>query len=299
MARGLAATLDPADLTVIVNVGDDSVIYGALVAADLDTVLYTLAGINGPQGWGLADDTHVVMGHLAAAGIDTTFQLGDRDLAYCLARTAFIGLGGNLSEYTRDAAARHGVECTVLPASDDEVRTKITTTTGEILDFQDYFVVRRHKDVVAGLAYEGVDAARPASGTLEAIEEADLIVIAPSNPPLSIWPTLALPGVRDAVAAKEHVVAVSPLIGGGAVKGPLVAVMEGLGINPTNAGIIECYEGLLSHLVIDKSDAAEAASLSKMGITVIVADTLISDPAASKRLATELLDRFTAEPIAP
>ncbi len=295
LARGLAATVEPDSLTVIVNVGDDSMIYGALVAADLDTVSYTLAGINGPQGWGLADDTHLVMGHLTEAGIDTTFALGDRDLAYCLARTAFIAEGGPLSEYTRQATRRLGIACTILPASDDPVRTKIKTTGGEILDFQDYFVIRGHADEVAGLEYEGVTAARPAPGVLDAIDAAEVVVIAPSNPPLSIWPTLALPDVTAALRDKERVVAVSPLIGGRAIKGPLVSVMQGLGMEPTNAGIVAAYGGLLSHLVIDASDAAEQDGLAELGVEVIVTDTHISDPEAATRLANELLDAVGQE----
>lgn len=277
---------------MIVNVGDDSVIYGALVSADLDTVTYTLAGINGPRGWGLADDTHVVMGHLSEAGVDTTFQLGDRDLAYCLARTAFIGDGGTLSEYTAIATARLGIGCTILPASNDPIRTKIKTTSGEVLDFQDYFVIRRHQDEVTGLEYQGVAAASPAPGSLEAVAAAEIVVIAPSNPPLSIWPTLALTGMTDAIRDKEVVIAVSPLIGGRAVKGPLVAVMEGLGLEPSNAGIVEAYEGLLSHLVVDNSDASEATALAALGVEVIATDTRISDPGVSARLAEELLDRL-------
>lgn len=293
LARGLAATVDPQCLTVVVNVGDDSAIYGALVAADLDTVSYTLAGVNGPQGWGLADDTHVVMGHLADAGVDTTFQLGDRDLAHCLARTAFIGAGGTLSEYTREATARLGIECSILPASDDALRTKIRTASGEILDFQDYFVIRRHADEVAGISYEGATTARPAPGVLAAIEAAATVIIAPSNPPLSIWPTLAIPQMTEALRSKKLVVAVSPLIRGRAVKGPLVSVMTGLGLEANNAGIVAAYDGLLSHLVIDTSDAADAAALADLGIEVIVTNTLIAEPDASERLAREILQLVT------
>ncbi|MCP3976165.1 MAG: 2-phospho-L-lactate transferase [bacterium] len=290
MARGLAATVNPAELTVVVNVGDDSTIYGAHVAADLDTVSYTLAGINGPQGWGIAEDTHVVMGHLAAAGIDTTFQLGDRDLAFCLARTAFLDEGGALSDYTREATKRLGIESTILPATDDPVRTKITTVEGQVLDFQDYFVIRRHTDEVAGLEYQGVTRASPAPGVLAAIDAAEVVVIAPSNPPLSIWPTLALPNITAALRDKERVVAVSPLIDGRAIKGPLVSVMQGLGMEPTNAGIVAAYGGLLSHLVIDESDAAEQEKLAQLGVEVIVTDTRIANPDASTRLANEVLD---------
>jgi LPPG:FO 2-phospho-L-lactate transferase len=294
MASGLAAVVAPADLTVIVNVGDDSLMYGVLVSADLDTVTYTLAGINGPHGWGIAGDTHVVMGHLETSGVDTTFRLGDRDLAHCLARTAALGAGGTLTGFTREACQRLGIRCTILPASDDSIRTKVKTPSGELLDFQDYFVLRRHEDVVAGLEFRGAAVARPAPGAVASIEAADAVVIAPSNPPLSIWPMLAMTRLREAVQAHQTVVAVSPLIGGKAVKGPLVAVMEGLGLPPSNAGIVAAYEGALTHLVIDRSDAAHTDELTQLGVTVIVADTLITQAVAAERLANAVLDRVTA-----
>jgi len=188
MARALALTLDPAHLTVVVNVGDDDRIYGVHVSADLDTVVYTLAGVEGPAGWGMAGDTFTVMQHLAARGVDTRFRLGDRDLATCLQRTAALDAGAVLSAATSAICTGLGVVPTVLPVSNDPVRTKITTPGGERLDFQEYFAVRGHRDEVAALDYEGAAQARPAPGVREAIAAADLVVIAPSNPPLSIWP---------------------------------------------------------------------------------------------------------------
>lgn len=294
MARGLTAAVAPGYLTIIVNVGDDSLMYGALVSADLDTVTYTLAGINGPQGWGIAGDSHVVMGHLEAAGVDTTFRLGDRDLAHCLARTAAIADGGTLTRFTAQACDRFGIRCTILPASDDSIRTKIKTPDGELLDFQDYFVLRRHEDPVAGLEFRGAESARPAPGAVAAVEAAEVIVIAPSNPPLSIWPMLAMSRLRSAVQAHHAVVAISPLIGGRAIKGPLVQVMEGLGLSPSNAGIVAAYEGALTHIVIDQSDAADANELARLGVTVIVADTLIVEAAAAGDLASTVLDHIVA-----
>jgi len=298
MALGLAAAVEPENLTVIVNVGDDATMYGALVCADLDTVTYTLAGINGARGWGIADDTHIVMDHLATAGIDTTFELGDRDLAHCLARTLHLSKGGSLSGFTAAAADRLGIGCTILPASDEPIRTKIETAQGEQLDFQDYFVLRRHRDDVRGLMYLGIEDARPAPGAVEAVAGADLIVIAPSNPPLSIWPILGLTALGDAVRSHPQVVAVSPLIGGRAVKGPLVQVMGGLGLPPTNFGILTAYEDLLTHFVIDRSDAADAPGLARLGVDVLVANTLITDPAASTALAIETFEHVASHPIA-
>lgn len=291
MGRALAAALPDDQLTVIVNVGDDTAMYGALVCADLDTVTYTMAGINGRRGWGIAGDTLVVMGHLAAAGIDTTFQLGDQDLAHCLARTAHLDAGGTLTEFTRSAAARLGIGATILPASDEPIRTLIETAAGERLEFQDYFVLRGHRDTVVGLEYRGLESAQPAPGAVDAITSADLVVIAPSNPPLSIWPILGLPEIGAAVRRHPRVVAVSPLIGGRAVKGPLVEVMEGLGLPPTNVGVATAYEGLLSHMVIDRSDAADTEELSRLGIKVIVTNTLITGQGAGAALAEEILQQ--------
>jgi len=287
MGRGLAAVLAPEALTVVVNVGDDSKMYGTLVCADLDTVVYTLAGINGPEGWGIANDTFTVMDHLAAAGVDTTFRLGDRDLAHCLARTAYLDRGGRLSDFVREQTQRLGIATAILPDSDDAIRTKVATAKGKVLDFQDYFVVRGQRDRVAGLEYRGAAQARPAPGVLAAIAAADIVVVAPSNPPLSIWPILAIPELEEAVRNHPVVVAVSPLIGGAAVKGPLVAVMQGLGLEATTAGIAAAYDGLLSHLVVDRSDAADVAT--DLGVETVLADTLIEEPAAAAQLATTVV----------
>jgi len=289
MARGLNAVLPPDNLTIVVNVGDDETMYGALVSADLDTVTYTLAGIEGPHGWGVDGDTHVVMEHLETMGVDTTFRLGDRDLAHCLARRMAIESGEPLSSFTAAATARLGIECRVLPATDDLIRTKIQTADGELLDFQDYFVVRGQRDVVGGLEFRGAESARPAPGVLAAIQAAEIVVVAPSNPPLSIWPMLAMPDLAMAVRRHPCVVAVSPLIGGKAVKGPLVAVLNGLGIEPSTAGILETYAGLLSHLVVSPDDGL-SPGVGSAGVELVAAETLISQPTAAARLAGRILD---------
>lgn len=293
LARGLAAVLAPEALTIVVNVGDDSIQYGAHVAADIDTVAYTLAGINGPHGWGIAGDTHVVIDHLAAFGEDTSFRLGDRDLAHCLARTMFLAGGGTLSAFTARSCADLGLTAAILPASDDPIRTKIRTNEGELLDFQDYFVRRRQRDTVSGLEYAGAEAATPAPGVIEAIEEAAVVIIAPSNPPLSVWPILAISDLAAAVRRHPRVVAVSPLIGGEAVKGPLVAVMKGLGLPPTNAGIAAAYDGFTRRLAIDTSDSGEAGALAAAGVDVLVTPTLIPELPAAAHLAAEVLSWAT------
>ena len=214
MARALSETVAADRLTVVVNVGDDDSMYGVHVAADIDTVVYTLAGIEGPHGWGIAGDTFTVMGELARRGLDTSFRLGDKDLATCLWRTAAMQVGTPLSQITAEIALSLGVRATVVPATDDSVATRVQIESGAWLSFQEYFVARQHEDDVAALDYLGAAASQPAPGVVDAIAAADLVVVAPSNPPLSIWPILAVPGIRNTVAAAEKVVAVSPLFGG-------------------------------------------------------------------------------------
>ncbi len=289
MARALTSVVDPHDITVVVNVGDDDVIHGAHVAADLDTVAYTLAGMEGEAGWGRADDTWTVMDEMARIGVDTSFRLGDLDLANCMRRTAALRAGIPLSTITAGWCAANGVETSVVPASDDPVPTYVRIADGSWLAFQEYFVTRRHRDTVVAVEYRGADRATPAPGVLEAIVDAELVVIAPSNPPLSIWPILAIPGIRDAVAAHERVVAVSPLFSGRAVKGPAVEVMQAVGLDGGNAGIAEAYEGLITDLVIDTGDEADCADLEASGLHVHTMDTRIGDKDAAPRFGNELL----------
>lgn len=289
MARGLAAVVDPRRLTVIVNVGDDEEFYGLHVSADLDTVLYTLAGIEGPHGWGIADDTFETMERLATLGLDTRFRLGDRDLAASMFRTSRLRDGEALSEITRRLAEAMGVGCRLLPATDDRVRTQIVTGDGELLSFQEYFVLRGHRDRVAEVRYAGSAEAAPAPGVIHALDTADLVVIAPSNPPLSIWPILSIPGIRESLAA-ARVVAVSPLFGGRALKGPADRVMSALGLPPGNAGVAAAYAPLVDVLVVDRGDAGDVPLLADGDLEVIAADTRIGDPEAAARFAEWILD---------
>lgn len=288
MARGLAAVLARDALTVVVNVGDDAEIYGVSVAADLDTVSYTLAGVEGPDGWGRRNDTFETMAALADLGVDTAFRLGDSDLATCLARTIALRNGDSLSSFTAGLGAALGVQHRVLPATDDTLRTRVRVADGAWLDFQDYFVLRGHRDDVLELRYDGADTARPAPGVVEAVAAADVVVIAPSNPPLSIWPILAVPGLREAVEDHHTVIAVSPLIGGRALRGPADRVMTALGLPHGNEGVLAAYQGLLSHLVVDGTDAADVDRLSG-SVEVIATDTRIAELDAASRLALEIL----------
>jgi LPPG:FO 2-phospho-L-lactate transferase len=295
LARGLAAVLPQDRLTVVVNVGDDERVYGVHVSPDVDTVVYTLAGIEGPHGWGIAGDTFTVMDALAALGADTAFRLGDRDLATCLRRTAALDGGVPLSVVTGEIAAAVGVAPRILPATDDPVATRVRVDDGWI-DFQEYFVVRGHRDEVRDLDY-GADAARPAPGVVEEIDRADVVVIAPSNPPLSIWPMLAVAGLREAVAAAHDrvpVVAVSPLFGGRALKGPADRVMAARGLPPGNRGVAAAYAGLISHLVIDAGDADDVAGLAGTGLTVTATDTRIAAAGPAAAFASRLLGGVAA-----
>ncbi len=289
LARGLADVLDPADLTVIVNVGDDDLIYGLHVSPDLDTVLYTLAGRESPQGWGIAGDSFKVMDRLSELGVDTTFRLGDRDLATCLARTNALARGESLSAFTTRLRDSFAIGPDVTPVSDDRVRTKVGVGADAWLDFQEYFVIRRHTDAVRELRFEGADTAGPAPGVLEVMARAAAIVIAPSNPPLSIWPILAVPGIREAVAAKKVVAAVSPLFAGRALKGPAASVMADLGLPAGNSGVLAAYDGLISHLIVDRGDQSDVVELGIGSVEVHAADTRIAAREAAARFAAELL----------
>lgn len=277
---------------MVVNVGDDDELYGLEVSADLDTVLYTLAGIEGPHGWGVDGDTFETMDRIATLGLDTSFRIGDRDLAVNLFRTAMLRSGQQLGEITSRLAAVFGIECRLLPATDDRLRTQVVTRDGVRLSFQEYFVLRGHTDEVAAVDFEGAEDARPAPGVLDAIEAADLVVIAPSNPPLSIWPILAVPAIRAALE-EARVAAVSPLFRGKALKGPADRVLAGLGLPGGNAGVIAAYDGLLDVLVVDSGDAGDVATLAGPDLQVLSADTRITEPEASAHFAAWLLEAAT------
>ena len=289
LARGFEL-LSGVDVTVIVNVGDDETVYGLSVSPDLDTVLYTLAGVEGKAGWGRAGDTMILMERLAEWGVDTAFRVGDSDAALNLYRTMRLRAGDPLHEITASLAERMGVRSRLLPATNDRLATEIETASGERISFQEYFVRRGHRDRVAAVRYLGADEARAAPGVVEAVRSADLVVIGPSNPPLSIWPILAVRDIARAVAGAERVTAVSPLFGGRALKGPAHRVMAALGLPEGNRGVAAAYRGLLSRLVIDEGDAADAPALAEEGLPTLTADARIAAPEAAAALARKLLD---------
>jgi LPPG:FO 2-phospho-L-lactate transferase len=295
MAHGFALLPDVGRLSVIVNTGDDLELHGLHISPDLDTVMYTLAGLaNEETGWGVRGETWSSAEMLAAYGEETWFRLGDRDLATHVARTARLRAGGRLTAVTSTLATALGVDAALLPMTDDRVRTQIKTTDGW-LDFQDYFVRRHHADDVLELRYEGIDAARATDQVVAALRDADLIVVAPSNPFLSVAPILSVSGILDALlGSAASVVAVSPIVGREAVRGPAAQIISSLGGEASAAGIARHYAqkwpGLLDVLVIDDVDAADAARVRDTGMRPHVTGTLIGPEKERRRLAQEILE---------
>jgi len=289
LAAGLHDVLAPGELTVIGNVGDDLEVLGLHVSPDLDSVLYGLAALNDTErGWGRAGETWQALESARAWGGEDWFMLGDLDLGLHLVRSQALRSGEPLSVVTARLALVAGLTSRLLPATDDRLRTHLVTPQGTFA-FQEWFVARGHEDEVDALVYEGADTSRPAPGVLDAIAAADVIVIAPSNPFVSIHPILAVPGIRAAIEARSvRSVAVSPLIGGRAVRGPLDRMMLRLVGGTSPAHVTKCYKGLLDVLVIDRADAP--AEADEGDVTVVVTDTLIRDRDAARRLARTTLE---------
>ncbi len=286
LARGLHDVLAAGELTVIGNVGDDVCVLGLHVSPDLDSVLYALAGLNDEErGWGRAGETWRTLEAATRWGGEGWFALGDLDLGLHLVRTQELRGGEPLSAVTARLAGAAGLATRLVPATDDPLRTSVVTPAGTF-SFQEWFVARRHEDEVDAMVFAGAEAARPAPGAVEAIREADAIVVAPSNPYTSIHPILAVPGLREAVAARcARTIAVSPLIGGRAVKGPLDRMLTRMAGGTTPAHVTGCYEGLIDALVIDRADAPAEA-----GVPLVVADTLMPDRDAARQLAEIVLE---------
>jgi LPPG:FO 2-phospho-L-lactate transferase len=294
LTDGLAQLLHPANLTIIVNTGDDFEHFGLRISPDLDTVCYTLAGLANPAtGWGRSGETWMVMDALETLGGPGWFRLGDRDLATHLERTRRLHGGQTLSEITQEFCEAWGVKPRVLPMSDDIVATQVLTSQG-MLHFQDYFVRQRCEPQVVGFQFMGIEGARPAPGVLQSLQEADAVVVCPSNPWVSIDPILQVPGIRDAVS-KQAVIAVSPIIAGQAVKGPAAKMYRELGVQPSAEAVAVHYgskasSGLLSGFVIDNKDADQTSALIEQGIEVYTTETLMIDSLARRNLALDLLN---------
>ncbi len=295
MAHGFELLAERVALSVIVNTADDLELHGLLVSPDLDTVMYTLAGLaNDATGWGVRDETWSAAEMLARYDTPTWFRLGDRDLATHVLRTAAVRGGEGLTGVTSRLARSLGVSAGLLPMTDDPVRTKLRTPSGW-LDFQDYFVRRSHADEVLEVVFEGIERAAPTPQAMEAIKSADLVVIAPSNPFVSVGPILAVPGLLEQlVGVAAPIVAVSPIVGGAAVRGPAADMLTGLAHLPATAAGVAAYyaatyPGLVEVLVLDNADAGESEAVARTGVRPLVTNTLIGASDARRRLAEELL----------
>jgi LPPG:FO 2-phospho-L-lactate transferase len=288
LAHGLAGILPPENLTVVVNVADDFELFGLTICPDLDTVMYTLAGIASPEtGWGIAGDTYHCMESLVQLEAPAWFRLGDRDLATHLARTRRLWDGETLTRVTRHLCASLGVRPTVLPCTDDLLRTIVETAEGD-LEFQEYFVRRKCEPAVRGFSLRGAASALPTPEFLAALDRADMVVLCPSNPLVSLGPILALPGVREKVAG-ANAVAVTPIIGGKAVKGPLAKMLRELGREPSAVEAAREYRSLVRGFLLDKEDVRLAGEIESLGMKTQVADTLMRDEECRRNLAAQTL----------
>jgi LPPG:FO 2-phospho-L-lactate transferase len=287
---GLYEVMDPALLTIIVNTGDDIVLHGLKISPDLDIVTYTLAGIVDPsKGWGYRGETFHALKRLAAYGRPDWFNLGDRDLATHIHRTAMLAEGKTLSQATDSIRIALGVKSRILPMSDNSVPTIIDSNEGP-LHFQEYLVKRRAEPVVKGIRFAGIESALPAPGVLEAIREADRILVCPSNPLISIGPILSVRPIRDELRAqKEKVFAVCPIVGGKSLKGPSDKMLAQLGHDPTALGVARLYADFTGTFVIDPADKSQFAAISALGMQVAVLPTVMETRVQKRKLARALL----------
>jgi LPPG:FO 2-phospho-L-lactate transferase len=292
--RGLCPLLEPARVTIVVNTADDETFFGLHISPDLDTVTYTLANRVDPrQGWGVAGDSFTCLDSLQRFYQHAWFRLGDRDLATHIFRTEQLQRGRSLSRVTADIVARHGVRQRILPMSDQPVRTHIEVAGAGSLPFQEYLVKRRGRGRVRRVRFAGVGAARPAPGVLTALRRADAIILPPSNPLVSIQPILALRGVRP-LLRRARVAAISPLVRGLPIKGPLDHMLRGLGHPVTAVGVAALYRDFVDLFVLDRRDADLAPQIAALGMRPLVADTIMRSPAHSRRLAATVLRALAA-----
>jgi len=288
--QGLVQVVDPSNITAIVNTGDDIEINGLMVSPDIDIVIYHLAGVvDEERGWGIKGDTFNCLKAMERFDLETWFKLGDADLATHIFRTQLLRKGLKLSEVTEIERRAFGVAVKVIPMTDDKVTTMVKVN-GRWVHFQDYMVKMACQGVVEGVGFSGIERAKPAPGVLEVLEEADVIVIPPSNPIVSIRPILSIEGVKEVVARAERVVAVSPIVGGRTIKGPADKLMAALGYEVSPRGVAEIYEGLVKFMVIDRVDSYYAPLIEQMNIKVGVTDTIMRDLESKKALASFALN---------
>lgn len=284
--EGLVQVVDPQEIVAIVNTGDDLEWNGLHVSPDLDTVTYTLAGANATTGWGLEGETWNSIDALARYGRPTWFQIGDKDLATHLFRTQLLTSGALLDEVTRMVAKAWNIKIAVVPMSNDSVRTMLTIETGEEIDFQEYFVHQHHDVAVRSLRFAGIEDAHPAPDVLPVLEEAEAIIIAPSNPIVSIGPILAFPEIAEVLARRrDHVVAISPIVGGRALKGPADRLLAELGYGSNVVGAASTITSYCSTFVIDEQDRDYRQAIDDLGLTCVVTETVMTDLHASAQLA--------------
>jgi len=289
LADGLSQVLAPENLTIVVNTGDDFVHFGLKICPDIDTVCYTLGGLaNSTTGWGRESESWTVMQALARLGGPTWFNLGDQDLATHLERTRRLQEGQRLTEITQSFCKSWGIGPTVIPMTDDFVATWVETIDGELLPFQEYFVHQQCEPIVSGFVYKGIENAYPAPGILNALDQADAVVICPSNPWVSIGPILGVNSLRENIAQKV-VVAVSPIVGGKAIKGPAAKMYQELGIQPSALVVARQYEDLLSGFIMDEVDREMAEQVEAVGIRTLVTDTIMKSTQDRRYLAEKLL----------
>jgi LPPG:FO 2-phospho-L-lactate transferase len=283
---GLSRVVAPERIFIIGNTADDAEIHGLHISPDLDTVTYTLSGLSDPKrGWGIRRDSFQCLEALGRLGADTWFRLGDRDLATHLYRTQRLSQGSKLSEITAEITARLGVRSRIVPMSDDRVRTRVCTPTGD-LEFQTYFVKRRARDKVMSVRFEGASEATPAPGVLEAIGGAQAIILCPSNPFISIGPILAIPGIREALRSKrDRVVGISPIVAGRSLKGPAAAMMKSMRLRPAAVEVARLYADFVSTFVLDEADRKQAVLVEKLGIRPVVTNTVMRGLRERKSLA--------------
>jgi LPPG:FO 2-phospho-L-lactate transferase len=278
------------DLTAIVNTGDDATFYGVHVSPDVDIVTYWLAGMaDTDRGWGIRGDTFHVIDALADLGVETWFSLGDRDFATCMFRTERLRAGAALSEVTDEIRSGLGIEPRIIPMSDQPVRTQIVTSDDRILEFQEYFVKEKQQPRVARVQFAAMPDALAAPGVLDAIADADKVVVCPSNPAVSVAPILFLAGVRDALRAHASVTAVTPIVRGAPIKGPADKLLPACGVEVSATGVAELYRDFCDTFVVDASDPGEIAKVEALGLKAVALDSLMTDHDASERLARSLL----------
>ena len=286
LLRGVVQIVEPANVTVVGNTGDDAEIWGLHVSPDLDTVTYALAGaLDVARGWGRADETFHCLDAMASLGAEAWFNLGDRDLATHLVRTRALRTGRALSSITAELARQLGVSVRIVPMTDDSVRTRVETPDGW-LDFQEYFVRDKAQPTVRAVAYVGAEQARPAPGVVDAIYTADVVLVCPSNPVTSIGPILAVPGVMDALGGtRARVIGVSPIVGGAPVSGPAGMLMRARGLEVSALGVAAAYAPWLDTLVIDTRDRDLEPALAGVGVRGVAADTIMTDRTSEASLA--------------